>query len=802
MNGAHQLRISTGESAVNSLYRKLFREIWSLRGQLLSIAAVVAVGAMTVLTMRGTYESLALSRDLYYRDARFPDAWAQLKRAPEKFSEELRRIPGVSAVRTRVTFSATLDVPDLESPAMGRFVSIPEKHESMLADLHVISGRYVAPGRRDEVLVSKKFAAANDYEPGDTLTAVINGSRRDLRIVGTAISPEYTYAVPPGALYPDDKRYGVIWMSRAALGPAYDMDGAFNEVVLALSPGASPNRVLAQLDDVLEPYGGLGAYARENQASHLMLDSELQSNRTMGTAIPIVFLSVAAFLLNIVLGRMIATQRTEIAVLKAFGYTNTEVGLHYLRFAMVAVFLGALLGVIVGIQLGHSMVELYGEFFDFPALRYRVNPWLIAIAVSTSALAASLGALSAVRSAASLPPAEAMRPEPPASFRAGIFERIGLASLLPAAVRMILRNVERKPGRSLLSAIGVAFSVAILVVGLFMFDGVSRMMDLQFRVAQREDLSLTFNRALSDSVRFDLSHLKGVGRVEGFRSVPVRLRVGHLEKATAITGMQPRARLRRIVKADGSILAAPESGVVLSQLLSEQLGLKVGDPLDVEVLEGKRRHTSVTVAGIVEDFMGVAVYMQLGQLQRLTRDGKSLSGAYLEVEDSDRASLNAALKQLPAIAGVASPAQMMASFDKQMAEGLFISVFFLLGFSGVISVAVIYNGARISLSERGRELASLRVFGFTRREVAALLFGEQALITLVGVPLGWLLGYSLAAAVSAGMQTETYRIPLVVSQRTFMLATLVTVISAALSAWVVKRRLDTMSLVEVLKTRE
>lgn len=787
---------------MRALHFKLLREVWRHRGQLMSIGAVVSVGIMMVLTMRGAYESLVVAKDQYYRDSRFPDVWAQLERAPESLRSRIEEIPGVAVVDTRVTFASSLDLPDVEAPALGRFASLPDEGEASLARIHVVTGRTVAEGRRDEVVISKKFAIANGFRPGDTVRAVINGRLRDLAIVGTAISPEYTYAVPPGSIYPDDKRFGLLWMSRSSLGPAYDLERAFNEVALTLAYGADRNHVIADLDRLLAPYGGLGAYGREDQVSHQILQSEMDSQQSMGTAIPAVFLMVAAFLLNIVLGRMIATQRTEIAVLKAFGYSNGEIGRHYLSFAMAAVAMGSALGIALGIPLGGSMVALYGQSFDFPALDYEVSGRLIAIAVGVSALAAVIGALGAVRKAVALPPAEAMRPESPARFGPGIFERMGLGRLLPAAGRMILRNIERKPMRSVFSMVGVAFSVAILVIGLFMFDGVDFMMRLQFGEAQREDLSLNFNLPLSQSVRHDLAHLEGVTRVEPFRSVPVRLVSGHHERVAAITGSEPDARLRRIVTANGRVQPLPPEGMVMSSFLATKLEVETGDRVRVELLEGDRRTAEVIVVGVVEDFLGVGVYMDLDALHHLAGGPRSISGAYLAVLPHARAALGAELKQVPAIAGVASPALMLASFQKQLADGLFIGVFFILAFSSVISIAVIYNGARVSLSERGRELASLRVLGFSRREVAVLLLGEQAITTLLALPLGWALGYAMAAGVSASIQTELYRIPFVISPATFGYATGATLVAALLSGWIVRRRLDRMDLIEVLKTRE
>ncbi len=787
---------------MTALTRKLVREVWHQRGQLLSIAAVVATGVMTVLTMRGSYESLIASRDQYYREQRFPDVWARLERAPESVARRLRAIPGVAAVETRVTLMASLDVPQLDAPGTGLFVSIPERRRSMLGDLYLRSGHYVRPGQRDDVVVSTRFAAANQLVPGDSLRAIINGRRRDLRIAGIAISPEHIYAVAPGSLYPDDARYGVLWMSRDALGPAYDMDGAFNEAVFTLAPRADLARVLDGIDRVLEPYGGLGAYGRADQPSHFIIDGELAQLRTMATVIPAAFLAVAAFLLNIVLHRLIATQRTEIAVLKAFGYTNREVGQHYLSFAVVAVAGGVVAGSGLGIWLGGAMVNLYGAYFDFPALGYRVSASLVGVAVLVSSAAAVAGALGAVRRATGLPPAEAMRPEAPARFQAGLIERLGLGRLLPPAGRMILRNVERQPFRSLLSAVGVAFSVAILVVGMFLFDGIDHMMDLQFRVAQREDLALTFNRPLSASARHDLAHLPGVTRVEPFRLVPVRLRAGHREREVALTGLEPEPRLRRVVTTGGRVQTLPPAGVVVSAILARQLGVVPGDEVDVEVLEGARRRERVAVTGVVEDFLGMSAYMRADALQRLTRSGDALSGAYLAVAPDARAALNSHLKGVPAVASVASPAQMLAAFEAQLADSLYIGVFFLLGFSGIIALAVIYNGARIGLSERGRELASLRVLGFSRAEVTLLLLGEQALVTLVAIPMGCALGYVLAMAVAAGLQSETFRIPMVVSARTYVLASLATTAAAAASGWLVRRRLHRLDLIAVLKTRE
>lgn len=787
---------------MRALDRKLLRDLWHLRGQMISIALLVATGIMAVITMRGGYESLASAQASYYRDTRFPDLWVSLERAPAALEAELRGVPGVAAVQTRVTLVGRLDLPDLAVPGMGRFVSIPDRGVPALSDIVLRSGRRPLPTARDEVVASENFALARGLRPGDELDVILNGRARRLRIVGTAISPEHSYAVPPGGLYPDDDRYGVFWMARGVLGPANDMQGAFNEVVLSHSPDASVAAISAEVDRILEPYGGLGVYGREDQFSHQTLQSELDQNRTMGTAIPAVFLAVAAFLLNLVLSRLIATQRSEVGVLKAFGYRDTEVALHFLGLALVAVGLGALLGIGAGIWTGEAYVELYGAYFDFPTLEYHLSLPLLAISSGISVVAATAGALGAARAAARLPPAEAMRPEPPPSFEPGPFERIGLGDLLPSAGRMILRNMERRPIRALLSSLGVAFSTAILVLGMFMFDGVDFMMVQQFEVIQREDLQVGFNRKLPTGVRHELRRLAGVRRVEPYRMEAARLHSGHREREVALQGLDPGGRLRRIVSGDGSIRPVPSQGVVLSAIIARRLGVVAGDTLRAELLEGRRAEFDIEVAGVVDDFLGASAIMSLSALDEAAGGARVFSGALLLVDAEMRPTLLQEIEAMPAVASVVSPRSLLDSFRTQLADSLLIAVGFLLGFAGIISVAVIYNGARIALSERGRELASLRVMGFRRGEVSVLLLGEQGIITLLAIPVGWLLGVGMAAQIVAAIENDTYRIPFVVGARTYLASAVVTVIAALVSAWIVRRRINHMDLISVLKTRE
>ncbi|MFN5530932.1 MAG: ABC transporter permease, partial [Planctomycetaceae bacterium] len=378
---------------LSALDRKLIRDIWQMRGQMVAIISVIACGVGTFVMSLTTQAALSSTQQAYYDRYRFADIFANLKQAPNTLIPRLGEIAGVARVQTRVVRDVILDVPGLREPAAGRLISIPETPQPDLNELHLMSGRYIEPGRDDEVLVTDGFAKTNGYQLGDRVTAILNGRKKPLRIVGTVLSPEYIYTIRLGSLVPDDRRFGILWMGRRALSAAFNMEGAFNDVTMSLMHGASPQQVIEDLDLLLAPYGGLGAHTRQDQISHRFLSDEIKQLARMGTIVPSLFLSVAAFLLNVVLSRQVALQREQIAALKAFGYTNREVGIHYLKLVLLVVILGVLLGCGVGSLLGRHLTGLYALIYKFPLLLFSLPPRIIALALLVSLGAAALGTL-------------------------------------------------------------------------------------------------------------------------------------------------------------------------------------------------------------------------------------------------------------------------------------------------------------------------------------------------------------------------------------------------------------------------
>ena len=784
------------------LAKMLWRDLWHLRGQVLAVALVVASGVAAQVTMRSAYISLQAAQTNYYSGYRFADVFAHLKRAPESLAGEIRALPGVAQVRTRVVADVTLDVPGLAEPASGRLVSIPEHQANMLNDLFLRRGRYIEASHPDEVLVSEVFAQANKLDVGDRLGAILNGRWRELTVVGIALSPEYIYEVGQGMLFPDNKRFGVLWMGREALASAYSMQGAFNDVSLTLAKGADEAEVITRLDQLLLRYGGLSAYGRKDQLSNRFLSDELGEIEISATYIPAIFLGVAIFLIYIVLSRLVVMQRMQIALLKAFGYSNAIIGLHYLKFAVLTVLAGLLPGLLFGLYLGEKTNNLYAEYFHFPQMPLVISPGVIFWPVLVSLVAACAGAIGAVRRVTALQPAEAMRPEAPALFRSGIMERSGIARWLPTSVRMIVRNLARKPWKALLSVLGIGVAVGIMMVARFLLDAVDHMMDVQFNLVQRDDVTVLFHDPRAASAAYEIRQLPGVLRAEPFRAVPVRLRHQYRSKQIEVTGLSPDSQLRQIVDSRLHTVEVPPDGLLLTKKLAQILGVMTGDTVTLEVLEGARQVREVTVAGLSDEFIGIGAYMNAQALARLLREDNLISGAYLSVDPAHADQLYALLKRMPAVGGVAIRSALMRSV-RDIVDRAFTTVSMIeMLFAAIIVGGVVYNSVRIALSERGNELASLRVLGFTQREVLVLLLGEQAALTLCAIPVGLALGYGMCALLVPAFDRELFRLPLVFSQMTFIYPAIATLISAILSALLVARRIRQLDLIAVLKTRE
>lgn len=786
---------------MRALDRKLLRDLRGMKAQVASIAIVIGCGLAAFVGSLSAYSSLVASRDWYYESARFSHVFASARRVPGPLAARIAAIPGVAETETRVVQDAQLSIAGVLPPMVARLIGVDFPRLPAMNRVTLTAGRWPAPGTRNEAVVNQRFLEARGLALGDAIRVLLNGKLEEIRLVGTGLSPEYVYPTR-GTGMPDDEWFAILWVDARALAAAFDMEGAFNSAVLRLQRGASRDAVIAAVDALLEPYGAVGAVAREDQMSHKVLSQEIAQQQVFGTVLPAIFLLVAAFILNVVLHRQVHSQRPEIAALKALGYPDGRIALHYLSFAAAIAALGIALGIGMGAWLGHGMLALYAGFFHFPEVEYVLPGWVLLSGTLASLAAALGGTLLATRGVVRLRAAEAMRAPAPARFRPLLLERLGLARALSPSQRMVMRNLERRPIRALVTIAGIAGSVAILISGTFWTDALDWFMDVQFNHATRGDVTVGFVEAVPRSVRWELARLPGVQEVQVARTIAARLEAGHRSHRTAVTGVADDASLTRILDLQVRASEPAPGGLLVSERLAARLGVAPGDTVRIQFLEGRRAAAEVRVGGTVRDMAGMNAWMRAADLRRAAGEGDVVNSAHLLVDRAAEARLLERLKAAPMAAVIVVNRTLIETFRETSARNILFFTAVLTAFAAAIAVGVVYNNARIQLAERAWELASLRVLGLTRREVSVLLLGELALEIAVAIPLGLAAGYGLAQLLVALMPMEEMEFPMVILPKTYLYAAAMVAAAGVASALVVRNRIDRLDLVGVLKTRE
>ncbi|WAT18607.1 ABC transporter permease [Aurantiacibacter sp. MUD11] len=787
---------------MRALDLKLLRDLWRMRGQALAIALVLAAATSTFVLSMGVSRSLAETRDAYYARNHYADVFVEMTRAPRSVVDRIAAIEGVQQVEGRIQQYASLDMPGRVIPVRALINSIDEHGYNRLNLITLREGRLPRAGAPQEVVVDEAFAQASSLAVGDEVSALIYGSRQPLRIVGVGLAPDFIYSLAPGDLVPDNTRFGIFWMGEEALEAATDRKEAINSISLTLQRGVSEAEVIRKVDDIVAPYGGAGAYGREDHISNAFVDNELMQLDAMTQVIPPVFLVVATFLVYIVLGRLIRTERTQIGLIKAFGYSDWAIAAHYLKFSLVVAGLATLGGSLAGIWMGRAMTELYLEFFRFPFLEYRVSGNVFLGAALLSFGAAGLGALGGMRTAARLNPAVAMSPPPPPVYRSGMLEKFGTWGGFSAIGHMIARHIARWPWRSAITVLGVSLSLALLFATLQFMDSSRTMLDSYFFRAQRQDMTVTFTEPRNEDVLYELEQLPGVLRAEPVRGVPVKLSFTNRMERTAIESTSEDAVLSARIDADGNELGLPPAGLMLSRRMADKLGVDAGDSIHVELLGGRQTELDLNVAGIVDEFIGERAYATQGVLERLTRDAAPVGAAQLRIDPAERDRILTELKDMPLVLGVTERDAAMERFEELIDENINTMLVFYIAFASAIAVGVVYNSARILFSERAHELATLRVLGYFRSEVGIVMLGELALLVVAAVPVGCILGYWLAQFMTAMFSSDLFRLPFAPSRSTYGFASLVVMASASLTAVVVAMRVFKLDMVRVLKAQE
>lgn len=785
------------------LNKKLWRDLWQSKGQVLAVTAVIACGIAVYVAFLSSYRNLVLSRDSYYSAYRFHDFSIQMEKAPETAVFKIKELAGVRNARGRIVKDVPLTVTNQGENKIARLISLPLMSQGIIDGLHLVRGRLLQDSAGDECVVNDKFFEANQLKMGDRIQVTANGRRQSLKIVGTAQSPEYIYTIRNvQEMVPNPNKFGIIWVQQEWAESQLNLRGAINEIVGEVYDSEQLNTLLDQAKELLKPYGIYARVKRENQLSHWYLKSEIDGLAVSATITPAIFLLMAALILVILLSRMVRREQTQIGLLKAYGYSNTQISMHYVKFASILGIIGGLIGEGVGQWMGRGMIQLYIQFYTIPILRYQFYPDLLGNAILISTGCALFSALLVVRSVVNISPATAMRDSPPRTAHKTLLEKIpALWNHVSFTNKIILRNIGRYPMRSGFTVLGVMLSTSIVMMGYFSGDAMNYMLEHQFEKVQREDVRVTFYREQGQNAWLEALRWPGVRRAEPLLMYPFEIKTAWKKKELLITGLPAQGRLFYLLDEDNHHVQLKTRGLTLMKINADELKLRAGDKVTIKPLIRLEKEHEVVIEQVVQQYVGAGAYMRHDALSRLLGESLAINALLLKL-DGPLAVLNAYLKEIPLVASVEVKQDALDNFNKTIGESMGISMFFLTLFAGVIAIAVIYNSTAINITERSREMASLRVLGYTTAEVGRIIFNENLFLSLLGLAIGLPFGHLMCKSMTAAYTTEVFRFPFYISSQTYWISGLTILGYVVITNVLSRKRIATLDMVEALKSRE
>lgn len=792
---------------VSVLSRKLGRDLLDARGTLFAIIVVVFAGVACFVGMASVYRNLNDARVRFYRDCRMADFWVDLKKAPLPAAQRLLDVDGIADVEPRITALATLDLESEARPVNALFISRPVEARHVINDFVLVRGSRLSGSPDNEAVVTEAFARAHHINPGDTIHALLNNRRQELLVVGIGVASEFTYLIAPGGIIPDPESFGVVYINQRFAEDVLDYDGACNQIVGLLAPGADAamGRILDEAERRLDAYGVFTTTALKDQSSHQILSDELAQLRASSVILPGVFLAIAALVLNILMSRLVEQQRVVIGTLKALGYTNHELLWHYLAFALAIGLIGSLLGVAGGFGLAQGMTVMYRQYFEFPSLQNHPVPWLYAISIVVGMGFAAIGALRSLRVILRLPPAQAMRRNPPVQGGAIALERARrLWRKLGFRWQMALRSVWRHPWRTGAGVFAATMAASLLFTTFYFMHSMDFLVRFQFDEVLTSDMDLAFDDEQNHAALLEARDLSGVEHAEPLFNVACEFVHGYRTKRAGITGVSPNALLTVPRWRDGTPAPIPGSGLLMSRALANMLGVETGDELTVVPIKGLREPHRVRVARIIDGFVGMATYADIGWLSHLVGEASGVSGVQLKIarDPALRRALLGEIRQLPNVQTVNDTRQMRRKLQTILLDAMRYSVVTLIALAGVMSFGSILTASLIAISERRREIATLIAMGHDKARVGGIFLRESLVINVVGALLGLPLGWWFSVWLVKYNSREAYRLPEVTSPQSAAL-TLVLAIAFTLTAhMIVQRSVNRLDWLEALNAKE
>ena len=784
------------------LFKKLVRDLREARGQFISLLIVVTIGVMFYSGVNATFRNLSNASQKYYEEYRFGDIWVNFYKVPESLIGKIESIPFVKMASGRIVMDAGINIS--EENATVRFITLPDVRENVVNDIVIKSGRYFSRDEINQCLVEEEFFKAHQLELGDIIQPVINGNEVKIKVIGTVKSPEFVYTLKDGSeLMPDSKKFGILYIKNSFGQEIFGLKGSINSASLLLRSGTDPETAKTEIERYLKSYGITGIIDREEQISHRMLTAEMDGLKSMGSAFPMVFFMVAAVIIYIMMGRMVENQRVQIGILKAQGFTNLQVLCHYLSYSVFIAVTGNILGAVAGRYLGMGFTKLENMYFHLPLDGMRIYPDLVIPASAMTLVFCLLAGYNACKAVFKIMPSEAMKPKSPEIGKKILVEHVKIIwRNLDNAWKMIFRNVFRHKRRAFLTSTGIIFSTALLLIALSMKDSIDFIIEQQYSNIQDYDIKVNFSIFLNPEELSSIKNIPGVVKMEPLLETGVEIQNGWRKKKTSLTAIVKEPEMYRIVNKSGEIVALPERGIVLPDKLADQLGINLNDRVYIKPLLPGKEKIQVPVKGIAKQYIGMSAFIPLDEVNAIIGEGAIVNSAVLRLKDNSyEEEVKKVLKDMSAVSSVQSKADSLDALVQNMAA-MASSIGVMIFLSAVLSVAIVYNTATINIFERQRELATLKVLGFKDNEIKKLVFNENYMITGLGLILGLPFGKWLGQVMMTTFTTDFYSFPFVTKPLTFLLSIILTIFFTVMANVILMRKIKSISIVEVLKSRE
>ncbi|WP_444643683.1 ABC transporter permease [Caproiciproducens sp. R1] len=783
-----------------TLWKQAVRGVWRGRKSYFACIVLLAMGIMVYVSYQLLYVNLSSAQKQFYASQRFADGFASVDAIPAGAVKNLSDIKGISRIDSSITLDArVMGLSDTKIVTL-RLNSFDPEDPERLNNFVLAKGTVPESGG---LLIGQTFAAANKLAVGDTVRLIVNGQEIERQITGIAQSPEYVYVIPDtGQLLPDDSAFGFAFVPAADLETLGSGRGIANRLSFLLEKGATFRQVEAPLREALEPYGLRSLTARKDQPSHAMLQQEIDQLGSMSASIPTVFIVMAVLILYIMLKRMIEQERMQIGTLKAFGFSNWTIVLHYLSYGGVTGAVGGVAGVLLGLVMTGGMTQMYLDYFSLPAIQVPPDPFYILMGLLIAVLSGLAGAFMGVRGVLRLEPGEAMRPPSPPVLKSDLFARLPLIrKLLTSYGFMASRNITRNKFRSTFVLAGMAFAFAITAFMASYGDMFKTLMLDQFTKVEVYDLKITLKTPTGAADALETADaLKGVDSAEAILELPAELHREHLQEAVSLTALPDDVGLYRIYDVDSKQNhSPPKEGILLSSTLAKKLQAKRGDVLTVRTPYTGDRDIPLPVMGVVHTNSGSSAFASLKGIWNALDIPPTVNSILLSAKDPQ--AIKAELTDAKNVAAMTDQEEAKASY-MDMFRTYSSLMEMMQGIGMIIAFAIITNTASISLSERKREYATMRVLGMHPKEIGKVVSFEYWVLSLGALPLGILLTRMIKQAMATTIDSDLFTMPLNTPLGSYFSAAVLCAATVALSNRLARRRISKFDMVEVLKERE